>query len=256
MRVAIDADFHSLFAQGGISWADWLCRRPTRAHHQPQRLIRGQIHLIRHDLKQARYPGFDLAEKLSAHAAKIDLRTFVANLDDEFVAGFVGEGAGIVDPAAERRAVGREGSADKGDAGLFEIFDTEDDFRGVALGVVADVMEDEFLLEPAEVVVAGITDEVGAVVFVADMDGVATEHVEKVGEDVGGMVGDVCWFDRRWTEEAVAVEAGEDFARVGKEGGEVEGEVIWLVAWAREDVALDLEVSTANLDEDFGFEEL
>ena len=105
-------------------------------------------------------------------------------------------------------------------------------------------------------VVAGVADEIGAVVFVSNVEGISTEHVEEIREDVSGVVGDVCRFDGGRAKETVAVETGEDFAGITEEGGKVEGEVVWFVAWACENVSLDLEVSAPNLDEDFGFKEL
>lgn len=85
--------------------------------------------------------------------------------------------------------------------------------------------------------------------------------MEELGEDAGGAVGDGGGADGRGAEEAHGVEAGEDVRGVGvrggvEEGGEAEGEEVGGVAHAGEDVARDLEVFAADLDDGFGVEEL
>lgn len=85
--------------------------------------------------------------------------------------------------------------------------------------------------------------------------------MEEFGEDVGGAVGDGGGADGRGAEEAGRMEAWEDvgggWAGGGvEEGGEAEGEEVRRVADVGEDVARDLEVFAANLDDGFGVEEL
>jgi len=94
------------------------------------------------------------------------------------------------------------------------------------------------------------------VVVVADGERVAAQEVEELGEDAGAAVGDGGGADGRGAEEAEGVEAGEDVGGGVEEGGEAEGEVVGGIADAGEDVARDLEVFAADLDDGFGVEEL
>lgn len=88
------------------------------------------------------------------------------------MAFFVDERACVVDPSREGGR-GGGGVLDEGDARLADIVEADDDLGGVALGVVADVVGDEFLLQAFEVEVAAVAQELGAVVTVADGEGVA-----------------------------------------------------------------------------------
>lgn len=217
-----------------------------------------EIHLVGHDLKQLADTGFREAVELGAHAAEIELHRFVCDLEDQLVAFFVDEGACVVYPSREG---GSGGVLDEGDARLAYIVKADDDLGGVALGVVADGVGDEFLLQTFEVEVAAVAQELGAVVAVANGEGVAAKEVEEFGEDVGGAVGDGRGADGRGAEEAHGMEAREDvgggWAGGGvEEGGEAEGEEVRGVADVGEDVARDLEVFAADLDDGFGVEEL
>jgi hypothetical protein len=118
------------------------------------------------------------------------------------------------------------------------------------------VVRDELLLEAAEVEVATVAEELGAVRLVADVQRIAAQQMEELGEDVAGAIGDAGRDDSRRSEETVAVQSGEDFAWGGEEGAEAECEEIGRVAWTGEDVAGDLKGAVADLDDDFGFEEL
>lgn len=84
------------------------------------------------------------------------------------MAFFVDEGARVVHPSCERGAVGGRRFLDEGDARLADIVKADDDLGVVALGVVADFVGDEFLLQAFEVEVAAVAQEFGAVVVVAD----------------------------------------------------------------------------------------
>lgn len=168
------------------------------------------------------------------------------------MAFFVNEGARVVHPSRQ----GGGGVLDEGDARLADVVEADDDLGGVALGVVADVVGDEFLLQAFEVEVAAVAEELGAVVVVADGEGVAAQEVEELGEDTGAAVGDGGGADGRGAEEAEGVEAGENVGGSVEEGGETEGEVVGGIADAGEDVARDVEVFAADLDDGFGVEEL
>lgn len=212
----------------------------------------GEIHLIGHDLEELADARFREAVELGAHAAEVELRGFVCDLEDEFVAFFVDERARVVHPSRQ----GGGGVLDEGDSRLADVVEADDDLGGVALGVVADVVCDEFLLQAFEVEVAAVAEELGAVVVVADGERVAAQEVEELGEDAGAAVGDGGGADGRGAEEAVGVEAGEDVSGGVEEGGEAEGEVVGGIADAGENVARDLEVFAADLDDGFGVEEL
>jgi len=211
-----------------------------------------EIHLVCDDLEELADARFREAVELGAHAAEIELRGFVCDLENQLVAFFVDEGACVVHPPRQ----GGGGFLDEGDARLADIVEADDDLGGVALGVVADVVGDEFLLQAFEVEVAAVAQELGAVVVVADGQGVAAQEVEELGEDAGAAVGDGGGADGRGAEEADGVEAGEDVGGGVEEGGETEGEVVGGIADAGEDVARDLEVFAADLDDGFGVEEL
>lgn len=126
----------------------------------------------------------------------------------------------------------------------------------MADGVEADVVGDELLLEPAQMEVAAVAQEFGAMGFIADVKGIAAQEVEDICEDVARSIGDAGRNDGRGTQEADALEAGEGLVRGGEEGAEAEGEEVGGVARSGEDVAGDLEVAVSDLDADFGFEEL
>lgn len=68
----------------------------------------------------------------------------------------------------------------------------------------------ELLLEALKVEVAAVAEEGLAVRLIADIDGVAAQEVEEVGEEIGGAVGDAGRLDGGWSDEAVAVEAREE----------------------------------------------
>lgn len=104
--------------------------------------------------------------------------------------------------------------------------------------------------------VATVTEELGAVRLIVDWEWVSAEQVEELREDVTRAVGDARGHDGRWTEEALAVEAGEDCRWGRKEGTEAEGEEVGGIARTGEDIARDSEVAIADLDGDFRFEQL
>jgi hypothetical protein len=88
------------------------------------------------------------------------------------------------------------------------------------------------------------------------VEGIAAEDKEEVCEDVAGAMGHAGGYYGGRAEQAGAIEAREDLAGGGEEGGEAEGEEVWRVAGAGEDVAGNLEVAGTDLDEDVGLEDL
>ena len=67
------------------------------------------------------------------------------------------------------------------------------------------MVRDELLLKAAEVEVATVAEELGAVRFVADVQRIAAQQMEELGEDVAGAIGDAGRDDSRGSEETVAV---------------------------------------------------
>lgn len=102
--------------------------------------------------------------------------------------------------------------------------------------------------------VAAVAKEFGAMLLIPDLERVSAKEVEELCEDVAGAVGNAWRNDRGWAQQIATVEAGEELAWVGEEDGEPEGEEIGRVAGSGEDVARDLEMAFADLDEDLGFE--
>jgi len=187
-----------------------------------------------------------------------------ADLEDQFArgGGVVGEGARVVDVSAAGAAIAIAAGGEVGvvgnkrDTGGFHILEPENNLLSPPERVIRNLMGDEALLEAAEVEVAAVAQEVGAVVLIHDVERVAAEQVEELGEDVGGAGGDGRGRDGGRAEEPCALQAGEDLAGRGEEGGEAEGEVVGGVAGGGEDVTRDLEVAVADLDEGFRGEEL
>ena len=93
-------------------------------------------------------------------------------------------------------------------------------------------------------------------VVIADSQWVAAQEVQKFGKHLCGAIGDGGGLDWRRTEEASGMQAREDAVGGAEEDGKAEGEEVRCVAKAGEDVAWDLEVFTADLDDGFGVKEL
>ena len=78
------------------------------------------------------------------------------------------EGSGVADVAYGWERSGAGVRVD-GDSRLTEVFDSHQDFVGLAGGIVADVVEDEFLFEAFEVVVTTVSEEFCSVFRIADV---------------------------------------------------------------------------------------
>jgi hypothetical protein len=128
-------------------------------------------------------------------------RALVADLEDELVRPVVDEWARVVDVAGEAGGRGcccggggvwwgRDGGVtDDGDPGLADVFQTQGYFVPVAGEVEGYGVADELLLEAFEVEIAAVAQELGAVGFVFDVEGVAAKEVKELGEGVGRAVG-------------------------------------------------------------------
>lgn len=91
---------------------------------------------------------------------------------------------------------------DERDAGLADVLQPDDHLGALAGEVVGDGVRDEALLEALEVEVAGVAQELGAVLFASDLDGVAFEDVQEVGEGLCGAIGDA------WGEDGGRAQEG------------------------------------------------
>ena len=111
-------------------------------------------------------------------------------------------------------------------------------------------MRDEPLLEALEVEIPAVPQQLRAVHLAADGDGIAAQQVQQLGEDVRAAALDRGREDGRRAQQAVAVEAREEVAGGGEEGGEAEGEVVGRVARVREEVARDAELAAADRRKD------
>lgn len=257
VRVAFDADLDAVLAQRRVARAGGVGARTAAGHHhETQRCVGGEVHLVRDDLEQRADAGFRQAVQIGAHGVEVEDGAFAADLEDEFVRGVVDEGPGVVHPAGGGGAVRRGDVGDEGHARLADVFEAEDDLGSLPFEVVADLVRDEPLLQAPEVEVAAVAEQFGAVVLVLDVQRVAAQEVQELREDVRRSVGHGWWEDGGGAEEALAVETGEDFAGRGEEDGEAQGEEVGGVSWAGEDVAGDLEMSVSDLYKYLGFEQL
>lgn len=110
-------------------------------------------------------------------------------------------------------------------------------------------MGDETLLKTLEVEVARIAQEFLAVRLVANVDRVALEELEQLGENLCAAVWYRGWENGGWADEAFALETWEQVLWVGEEDGETEGEIVGRVTRVVEDAAGDLKLAVAYGDE-------
>lgn len=116
--------------------------------------------------------------------------------------------------------------------------------------VKADTMRNQPLLQPLEVEIPRILQQLLSMHLVAHVNGVSSEELDQIRKGVGAAVRDGGGEDGGRTDEALALEAGEEVVGAGEEGGEAEGEEVGGVAGVAEDVARDLEFAMADGDED------
>ena len=136
----------------------------------------------------------------------------------------------------------------EGDTGLADVFEADHDLGLLAGVVVGDVVGDELLLEALEMEVASVTQEGGAMLIVADVDGVALENLKQLGEDVGTSVENSRRVDLRGSQESALVEAWKDLVRSGKEDGKAKGKIVGVITRGVEYVARYSEMAIADLD--------
>lgn len=183
---------------------------------------------------------------------KVNPRRISTNLEDQVRGILVHERTCIKDDAAFHSA--SIWKRREPDTGWPDVLDPDEDFGALRERVEADLVRNEFLLQAAEVEVSTIAQELFSVILVADLQRVSAQEVQELGEDVCGSIWDAGRGDGWRAEEAVAIEAREYLRRGCEKGAEAEGEEVGAVAWTREDIAGDLEVAVADLDEDLGFE--
>lgn len=92
--------------------------------------------------------------------------------------------------------------------------------------------------------------------LVPDVDGIAAQQVQQLGEYVSRPAADDGRRDGRRTQEALALQAGEYRRRRGEEDGKAEREEVGRVSRAGEDVSRDLEVAVSDLYKDLALEQL
>lgn len=109
---------------------------------------------------------------------------------------------------------------------------------------------EELLLQAFQVKVLAVAQKLGAVVLVFDVERIAAEQVEELGEDFGAPVRHRGWHDRWRPDEIFSVETREDLRGGSEENGKSQREVVRGVARIGEKPAWDLEVQAADRDED------
>lgn len=92
--------------------------------------------------------------------------------------------------------------------------------------------------------------------FVSNIQRVPAKEMEELCKDLARAAGDAGWGDCWRSQETLTVQPGKYFQWRGEEGGKSQCEEIRRIPWAREDIARNLEVVTANSDEDLRLEEL
>lgn len=229
--------------------------RAAGRHEQAEGLCGGvEVELGGDDLEELGHAGLGVLEELGPRAARreVDLGALASDLEDQLGGLRVDVGPRVVHPPANGlRALLRDA-----DAALLHVLDAEDDFLAAALLVEADVVGDEALLQPLEVKVSRVPQQLLAVDVVANMDGISAQQLDQLGESIGAAVRNRGREDGRRTDEALALEAREEVVAAGEEGGKAEGEEVGRVARVFEDVAGDLELAVADGDEDAFFVEL
>lgn len=146
--------------------------------------------------------------------------------------------------------------ADELNPRLADVFQPDDNLRPVPFGVVADVMRNQLLLEAPEVEVPTVAEQLRPVLLVLDMQRIAAEKVQQLRKHLPGPVRYAGRDNRRWPQEALAIQPRENLGWGREKDGRAQGEEIRRVARPGEDVPGDLEMPVADLDEDLGFKEL
>lgn len=240
---------HEVPAQGRVTRCSRLGSGTPRSHEQAQRLgRRREIEFRGDDLEEARDAGLRIPEELGAGVrlwGEVNPGSLASDLEDQHGGVVVDKGPRVVDPTGDS-IVRVAGDAN---AALLDALEAEGDLGALAGLVEGYAVGDESLLEALEVEVAGVAEELCAVVLVADGDGVAPEETEDLCKGVGAAVGDGAGDDGGWADESIAVEAGEEVVGAGEESGEAEGEEVGGVARVGEEVAGDLEFAVADGDE-------
>ena len=163
----------------------------------------------------------------------MDLGGLAADLEDELGGAVVDKRARVVDPADGGGGVvaGLVGVAGgDADAAFLYALEAQGDLIALAGLVEGDGVGDEALLEALKVEVADVAEQLGAVVLVADGDGVAPQEADDLGKSVGVAVGDRGGYDGWRSDEALAVETRKQVVWTGEEGAEAEGEEVGGVA--------------------------
>jgi hypothetical protein len=93
-------------------------------------------------------------------------------------------------------------------------------------------------------------------IFIPDMDLIAVKHLQDFLKDVGRAVGNG-WGHNGWgAEKSLTIETRKDCFGRREEYSKAEGEVIWRIPWAAENVPWNLEITMTYRDEDCLFIQL
>lgn len=153
---------------------------------------------------------------------EMETHVLSAYLEDQLEWFLIYKGTGVVDPATSRRRrrrrSGSSGSSGRvsarwwwwsgigqdADARLEDVLEAEDDFLAATGLVEADGVGDQALLEALEVEVATVAQQAGAVLVVADVDGVAAQQVQQLCKGVGGAARDAGGQDGGGADQTLA----------------------------------------------------
>ena len=152
---SIDPDLHAVFTQRRVGRTG---DPPPGDHHQSQRRLGGQVHLVGHHLDETGDPGLGQAVEVGPHGIEIEDGAFPADLDDQLVGRVIHKGARVSNPSGQG-TVRRRGIARELDAGLPDVLEPDDDLGAVAVEVVADLVRDQALLQTPQMEIPTVAEE-------------------------------------------------------------------------------------------------
>lgn len=254
-RVRVQYHTDEVLAQRCISRSRRLRASSACGHEEAKGLsCRGQVKLGGDNLKQLGDTSLCILEELGPRnpPCKVNLCHLTADLKHQLGRLLVDIRPGVLHPS--RHGVGPlEKDAY---AALLDIFETQDNLIAPPRLVVANGVRDEALLKTLEVKVSSIAKQLLPVRLVTDMNRIPAQEVQQLCKRLCAALGDRRREDRRWADEALAVEAREQVVGAREEGGEAEGEEVGRVPGVVEDLAGDLKLSVADADKDALFVEL
>lgn len=184
----------------------------------------------------------------------------MSDLENELEGLRIDKRTGIMHPAGQgwlraRKGIDRRGLVggrlewhikNDGEAGLADVFEADRNFISSAGQIVRYVMRDQFLLQTLEQEVSAVSEKFCAVFLVPDVERIAFQHVDQLGEDVAAAVRYSGRDDGGRTQKTFAVETGEDRIGGGEHEGEAERKIVGRVARRGEEVFLDAKFAAAD----------